>query len=395
LSKSKREKDIIKKRQLLVLLIGIVGAAIIGIGTNVISVLAGLVQIGNFGPLAGLFLAFAVFYAISEHQLLNIRLIISESLVYFIVLILTVQLFFSTSKVDLLFKTLFIIITIIIGRSSLQAIREETKQKEKLDKLSHQLEKANADLKALDKVKDDFLSMASHELNTPIAAIEGYLSMILVEKIAGHIPEKAKRYLESVYTSSQRLAHLVKDLLNVSRIESDRIHLIYEEAEITDIIEQSIMEIDPKIKEGGHVLKYNKPKHKIPTTWLDKTRITEVMINMLGNSCKYTNPGGKIEIDVMNDDQKIVVSVKDNGKGIPKDRNQAVFEKFSQVDVLKDEVKGTGLGMYISKRFIELMKGKMWFFSEGENKGTTFYFSIPILAKKPYDPHDGEDAVLH
>jgi len=97
----------------------------------------------------------------------------------------------------------------------------------------------------------------------------------------------------------------------------------------------------------------------------------------------------------MHDEDKIVVSVEDNGRGIPKDKQNTVFEKFSQVDVLKDQVKGTGLGMYISKKFIELHNGKIWFHSEGEGKGTTFFFSLPILTKKPYDAHAGEDSVLH
>ncbi|MCX6808174.1 MAG: HAMP domain-containing sensor histidine kinase [Candidatus Berkelbacteria bacterium] len=277
----------------------------------------------------------------------------------------------------------------------IRSVKDEIGQRQKIQKIAKRLEEANTHLEELDKIKDDFLSMASHELNTPIAAIEGYLSMILVEKMAGEIPAKVRQYLESVFTSSQRLAHLVKDLLNVSRIEGNRIHIIYEEKPIVDIIKQSIMEIDPKVKEAHHTLTFHEPKKKIPATYLDVTRVTEVLINMLGNSCKYTDPGGKIEINVVSDDQKVVVSVADNGKGIPKERNQAVFEKFSQVDVLKDEVKGTGLGMYISKRFIELMKGKMWFHSDGEGKGTTFYFSLPLLTKKPYDPHDGEGAVLH
>jgi signal transduction histidine kinase len=133
----------------------------------------------------------------------------------------------------------------------------------------------------------------------------------------------------------------------------------------------------------------------MPLTWFDVTRIMEVIINIIGNSIKYTDPGGKIEASVSADDKFITVAIKDNGRGIPKEKQDQVFSKFTQVDVLKDEVKGTGLGMYISKTFIELHKGKIWFESEGEGKGTTFFFSLPILKDKPVDPHEGEGAVLH
>jgi signal transduction histidine kinase len=237
--------------------------------------------------------------------------------------------------------------------------------------------------------------MASHELNTPIAAIQGYLSMILVEGLGGKIPDKARSFLNSVFESAKRLGNMVKDLLNVSRIESGRIHIIWEQKPVEDVINQAITEVMSKAREAKHSLTFEKPKHKMPSTWFDVTRITEILINIIGNAIKYTDPGGKIVARVMNDDQKIVVSVQDNGRGIPKDKQNGVFEKFTQVDVLKDQVKGTGLGMYISKKFVELQKGKIWFTSDGEGKGTTFFFSMPILKEKPHDPHEGEDAVLH
>jgi signal transduction histidine kinase len=219
--------------------------------------------------------------------------------------------------------------------------------------------------------------------------------MILDEGIGGEIPPQAKGFLEKIYSASQRLAAMVKDLLNVSRIESGRIHLIYEQKPIEGLIDQAIGEILSKAKEVNQTLTFDKPTKAMPLTWFDVTRIIEVLINMIGNSIKYTQPGGKIEVSVSADTESITVAVEDNGRGIPKEKQDQVFSKFTQVDVLKDEVKGTGLGMYISKRFIELHKGKIWFESDGENKGTSFYFSLPIIKEKPVDPHEGEGAVLH
>jgi len=349
-------------------------------------------QLGDFSAIT--FLGFTA-YAIMKHQLFNIKLIATESIVILLSLILFVQIFISNTISEGVINAIIWVLASYGGYQLVRSVKREIRQREEIAKLAKDLEKANEHLKEVDKLKDDFLSMASHELNTPIAAIQGYLSMILVEGLGGKIPDKARTFLNSVFESAKRLGNMVKDLLNVSRIESGRIHIIWDQKPVEDVINQAITEVMSKALEAHHTLTFEKPKHKMPLTWFDTTRITEIMINILGNAIKYTPNGGKIVAKVMNDDQKIVVSVQDNGKGIPKDKFNCVFEKFTQVDVLKDEVKGTGLGMYISKKFIELQKGKIWFTSDGASKGSTFYFSLPILKSKPYDPHDGEDAVLH
>jgi len=348
------------------------------------------------GDYSVIFLLGFTAYAITHHQMFNIKLIATQTAVFAISILLLVETFVLNSNItELLLKFIVWLLATVGGWQLIKSVKHEIQQREQLAKLAKDLKEANEHLKEIDKLKDDFLSMASHELNTPIAAIEGYLSMILQEGLGGKIPPKAREYLESVFQSSQRLAHLVKDLLNVSRIESNRIHIIYEEKQIEDVIDQSIMEVMSKAKEAKHALTFEKPKKQLPKTWLDITRITEILINILGNAIKYTPDGGKIVVKATSDDKKIIVAVQDNGKGIPKEREKAVFEKFSQVDVMKDEVKGTGLGMYIAKKFIELMKGQIWFHSDGANKGTTFYFSLPVLDKKPFDPNEGEGEVLH
>jgi len=355
---------------------------------------------GNFvaawtGPLVIFIILAAIGYAITKHHLFDMKVIVSEASVVIVGFAAFSQILLSTNTTEFFLRAIIFLIIIFGGFLLIKSVQHEISQKEKIQKLATDLEKANEHLKELDKLKDDFLSMASHELNTPIAAIEGYLSMVLVEGMGGKIPDKARGYLDTVFTSAQRLAHMVKDLLNVSRIESNRIHIIWEQKPIEDVIKQAVTEVMSKAREAKHTLTFEEPKKTMPKTWFDVTRITEILINMLGNSIKYTDPGGKITVRCHCDDDKIVVEVEDNGKGIPKERAKAVFEKFSQVDVMKDEVKGTGLGMYIAQKFIELHHGKIWFHSDGEGKGTTFFFSLPVLKEKPFDEHEGEDAVLH
>ncbi len=390
-----RTTDAKIKSQILYVLVGLSVMMLITLLTNGILVAFGVSQYGSIGTSSILIFLGLTVYAMVKSQLFDVRVILTEAASIIVVIALLLQTILANTTTERIFN--FIVLSVVSYGAVLliRSVQHEIKQRQELAIVAQTLKETNEKLKEVDKLKDDFLSMASHELNTPIAAIEGYLSMILVEKLAGELPAKAKTYLDSVFMSAKRLAHLVKDLLNVSRIESGRVHIIWEQKPIEDMIDQAVMEVMSKAREAKHTLTFEKPKTKMPLTWFDVTRITEILINMLGNSIKYTPDGGKITVRCVNDDGKIVVSVEDNGKGIPKDKGAGVFEKFTQVDVLKDEVKGTGLGMYIAKKFIELMGGKIWFHSDGADKGTTFYFSIPIVVKKPFDPHEGEGQVLH
>lgn len=392
-------KSQIEKAQILYVSIGLAITLAINIVANTVLVMMGNSKYSSVGTASMLVFLGITIYAMVRKSLFNIKIFLTNLAMVIVISAVaiqtTIQLISSHVSTQSVVSIATLLLIIYGGILLSKSVKQEIKQREEVQKLATDLEKANEHLKELDKLKDDFLSMASHELNTPIAAIKGYLSMILVEGLGGKIPDKARTYLDVVFTSATRLANMVKDLLNVSRIESGRIHIIWEQKPVEDIINQAMTEVMPKAREAKHTLTFEAPKRKMPSTWFDVTRVTEVIINIIGNSIKYTPNGGKIVVKVMNDDQKIVISVEDNGKGIPKDRQQAVFEKFTQVDVLKDEVKGTGLGMYISKKFVELQKGKIWFHSDGADKGTTFFFSIPIIDKKPFDPNEGQDAVLH
>jgi signal transduction histidine kinase len=324
----------------------------------------------------------------------NINFVGAFAFAIILSMLMFAEIFTATNLQAIMYKIIVFLAVSLIGYEFIIGVRREIRQREEIQKLADDLKDANEHLKELDELKDDFLSMAAHELNTPLAAIEGYLSMILEEHIGGEINPKIKKYLENMFTSSKRLSLLVKDMLNVSRIESGRIHLIYTDTPIESVIEQAIAEIGSNAKERNQSLIFHKPKTKMSKTWFDASRITEVLINIIGNAIKYTDSGGKIEVFVKSDDKFITISIKDNGRGIPKDKIDTVFEKFSQVDILKDEVKGTGLGMYIAKKFVELLGGRIWFDST-EGKGSTFYFTLPFLKDKPRDPHEGEGEVLH
>ncbi|MCL5410597.1 MAG: ATP-binding protein [Patescibacteria group bacterium] len=386
----------ILKQQLKYICLGIGIPSSIALVINMVLPALGNFRIAWSGPVVIFVVIASIGYAITKHHLFEIKVIVSEVSVTLLFFAALFDLLTSKTPGEIAIRLIALIIVIFGGILLIKSIQHEIKQRQDLEVLAKKLDEANQHLEELDEAKDNFLSMASHELNTPIAAIMGYLSMIIEEKKCGKLDPQLAKYLNTIFASSQRLAGLVKDLLNVSRIESNRIHIIYSEAQIEDVIEQSIAEVAIKAKEVGHKLTFEKPSKSLPKTWLDVPRIVEVMINLIGNAIKYTEPPGKIEVACHADDDRIIVSVEDNGRGIPKDKYDHVFEKFTQVNVLTDQVKGTGLGMFISKNLIAMHKGKLWFKSsvDKDDHGTTFYFSLPILKDKPFDPHEGEGALF-
>lgn len=242
------------------------------------------------------------------------------------------------------------------------------------------LKDANEYLSQLDKMKDEFISMASHELNTPLAAIEGYLSMILDEGM-GKIDAQSKEYLSRAYASSKRLAELILDLLNVSRIEQGRLKMKFSKVNLQELAESVIHELQIKADSKKIYLKLDAAK-AVPEIWCDPDRIREVIVNLTGNALKFTDKGG-VTISISESEGGYVrISVIDTGRGIAKEDQKKLFQKFSQVKREIDEHQGTGLGLYISRNFVELHNGKLWVESDA-GKGATFIFELPILHQPP------------
>jgi signal transduction histidine kinase len=229
-----------------------------------------------------------------------------------------------------------------------------------------------------DQLKSEFVSIASHELLTPTAAIEGYLSMILDEKMA-KVDPKAEEYLKKVQSAAHRLAELVKDLLSVSRIEGGRIVINKQPIELDPIIKQTIDEIKVRADEAKIGLSYLAPTEPLPKVLADPERVTQIIINLISNSIKYNKPDGKIEVSVSADNKFVTVNVADTGIGIAPEHIGHLFEKFYRVhdDSAAAEKVGTGLGLYITKSIIELQGGKINVKSE-VGKGSTFSFTLPV-----------------
>lgn len=270
-----------------------------------------------------------------------------------------------------------------------------------LSTVTQEVYKMNSKLHELDKLKDDFVSIASHELRTPMTAIRSYAWMAL-NRSDIELTDKMKKYLQRTLVSTERLINLVNDMLNVSRIESGRLEITPQVMDLKNLIGEVLIEIDAKAKEKN--LQITNSNVPIPKVFADPNKVHQVLLNVLGNALKFTKENGNISISYFNDGYYLEVSIKDDGVGIAPEDLPRLFRKFSRLDnsyIAASSTGGTGLGLFICKSLVELMKGKIWVRSEGVNKGTTFVFSLPIAtpqvlkeAEKYHYKPDGEAKLL-
>lgn len=230
--------------------------------------------------------------------------------------------------------------------------------------------------KIVERMKTEFVSIAAHQLRTPISAIKWTLRMLL-DGDFGPINREQKEFLEKTYQSNERMIHLINDLLDVTRIEEGRYLYNITTVQLENIISNITANYIDIAKQKRLTLNYQKPDKPLPMVLVDVEKISLVVSNLIENAIKYTPSGGTITVSIFEKDGKIEVSVKDTGVGIVKSQQERIFTKyFRGSNVLRLETEGTGLGLFIAKNIVESHGGKIWFESE-ENKGTTFFFSLP------------------
>jgi signal transduction histidine kinase len=230
--------------------------------------------------------------------------------------------------------------------------------------------------KLVEKMKTEFVSIAAHQLRTPLSAIKWSLRMVL-DGDAGKVNKEQKDLLEKTYLSNERMISLINDLLNVTRIEEGRFLYKPELMQIEDVIDKVLIDLEETIKMKNIIVKFEKNEKALSPVKIDKEKINMAIHNVLENSLKYTPAKGKISISLEEENKDIVLKITDNGVGIPEDQKQRIFTKFFRgSNVVKMETEGSGLGLYTTKNIIESHNGKIWFESQ-EGKGTTFYMTIP------------------
>jgi two-component system phosphate regulon sensor histidine kinase PhoR len=230
--------------------------------------------------------------------------------------------------------------------------------------------------KLIERMKTEFVSIAAHQLRTPLSAIKWTLKMLLDGDL-GPLSKDQKEFIKKTYSSNERMIRLINDLLKVTRIEEGRFIYTPTLTNLGRIIQNIIDSYRELLKNKKLELEFKKPK-KLPKIRVDVEKMSLAIQNLIDNAIRYTLPGGKIKISLKNLGKEIEFSIQDTGIGIPKSQQERIFTKFFRgYNAIKAETEGSGLGLFITKNIIESHGGKIWFKSE-EGKGTTFYFRLPL-----------------
>ncbi len=251
-----------------------------------------------------------------------------------------------------------------------------------------ELERTNQELRKIDEMKSEFVSVASHELRTPLAAIKNAVQLMLRGK-TGEINENQIKFLFMAERNINRLTNILNSLLDLSRMESGKINLRFEELDLKNSIEFILSSLKPQA--DGKSLRLRMEIHgDLPLIYADREKLEQILINLVGNAIKFTPEGGEISVSATppgEEEDTVAISVRDSGIGIPKDQLDRIFEKFHQVEgSLHRSSTGTGLGLAITKGLVEAHHGKIWVESE-VGKGSIFIFTLRISKGETKDFH--------
>lgn len=336
-----------------------------------------IAQYGLFGM--PIFLA-SITYLIVRYKAFRIKMIAANALIISLwVLLFSILLLRSIESARPVIVVTLILFG-IIGFLLTQSVKKEILQREEIEKLAKDLAHANARLRELDKQKSEFVSIASHQLRSPLTSIRGYASM-LVEGSFGKVPPKVAEILDRIQESSAYMALSIEDFLNVSRIEQGRMKYENAYVDIKTMVERVVDEIRPTALKKGLVLLFHSECTSKAIACADPGKTRQIIYNLIDNSLKYT-PKGSVDVTVRDDMafKKIYVSIKDTGVGIDEEGMKEVFEKFVRAKNANEvNVSGSGLGLYVAKQMAEAMQGKITVASEGLKKGSTFTLELPLV----------------
>jgi signal transduction histidine kinase len=362
-TKWKKEKELNIKDALLTFWVGMGIFIVLSIVTNLLFPLfLKEFQFTNFLPLYSTFFLGSITFAILKYEFLATKIILTEFLIMLIGILLLIQfLIFPGLIGKITIGTIFFLFC-IFSYLLIKSVLKEIKLREEVERIS--------------QAKSEFISIASHQLRTPLTAMKGYLSMML-EGDYGELSEKLKEKVESIFQSNERLIKLVNDILSISKIEAGEIEMNWERGDLREIIKEVISELSVKAKEKNLYLNFEEPK-EFPKVLLDREKIEQVILNLIDNAIKYTQEGG-ITVKLLTKENKLQIVISDTGEGLTKEEKEKIFERFSRGTAgTKFWTEGAGLGLYIARRFVEMHKGRIWVESEGREKGSTFYVELPI-----------------
>jgi signal transduction histidine kinase len=354
-------------------------------------------QYGLFGM--PVFIGFLA-YLIVKFKAFSIKLLGAQVIVLSLVALVGSELFFADTATNQILILVTLLISIGFGYILVRSVKNEVKRKEELQQITEKLAQANDQLRVLDNAKSEFISIASHQLRTPLTSVKGYVSL-LMEGTYGEIDPKIMDPLKKIYASNEHLVQLVEELLNVSRIESGRMEYQFAKHDIKTTIKELYDTFAVIAKERNLYLHLDIAEASLPDVEIDAGKTREIISNLIDNALKYTKRGGvtvraeRTEFPNLSakggsasggksqNIEGVRITVSDTGIGVPKEEMPYLFSKFSRGSgTRKLSVSGTGLGLYVGKSMIEAQHAKIWLESEGTDKGSKFIIELPVEQPK-------------
>ncbi len=325
--------------------------------------------------LCGLFAVVIMAYAIARHQLLNIKVIATEIFAVLIPLFLLVNFLFVKELTEVMFTGGLFLAVSFFSIFLVRSVLKEVRSKERLEKMATELRLANLNLQKLDKAKSDFISIASHQLRTPLSIVKGLASMV-VEGSFGEVGDKVKEQVGKIYDSNERLNKLVDSLLDLSHIESGKLQFNFAKLDFAAMAQSVADELSLNAQKKGLQFSFQKPTEAMFVR-ADEQKLRQVVLNLVDNAIKYT-PQGSVTMDLTKKDGFLQLAIKDTGVGLSEEEKNQLFQKFARgANAPRLHTEGAGIGLYVAKKMLEEHKGEIWTESEGEGKGSTFFVKLP------------------
>lgn len=332
------------------------------------------------GPPFTLIMVVALFIAMVRFHLFNIKVITTEIFSSLIVIVLLAQLFLATSATGVIITTFILIMVAVFSYLLIQSVYREVEIREEVQRLARELADKNEKLTELDKMKSQFLSIASHDLRTPITAIRNFMSLVL-DGTYGKMPVAAEEGLRQIFDRATQMTSLVETYLNVSRIEQGNMKYDFVDSDFTKVVKDAAnFYADGASKKGLKLSLTIAPGAEKLMAKLDVAKINEVVNNLIDNSIKYT-PSGTIQLTLEKVVKKARFTLQDTGVGMTPKTIGGLFKLFSPgEDSKKINPSSNGIGLYITKAHVEAHKGTIKAESEGQGKGSRFVVEIPLIS---------------
>lgn len=335
-----------------------------------------IAQYGLFGM--PIFIGFLA-YLVVQYKMFNVKVIATQALVLGLWLLIGSLLFVVKSDLSRIISTITLVFSVIFGFMLVQSVKREVQLREEVEELATNLSTANDKLKELDRLKSQFLSMASHDLRAPLTIIRNFISLLL-DGSYGKLAPAGQEGLQQVFDRATDMAKSVETYLDVSRIEQGRMKYDFVDIELVPLIKNAVMAFTPNAEKKGLKLSatYDPVLDGIKAK-IDVSKMNEVLNNLLDNTIKYT-PTGEMSLSVKRTGAVARITLKDTGVGMTEDTLKNLFQLFRPgEDSKRVNPASTGVGLFVTKAHVEAHNGKIWAESEGAGKGSTFIMELPLL----------------